>query len=192
MAAPSESTEAQRVLEALVPIWALPGLFDYVCHRRSKIERTSGTHESMTHLLMSAASGFPVLLSLLCETTPSVALASIAAVAVHEAIVLWDVGYANPLRTVSPAEQHVHAFLEVLPFTMLALNASAHPAAYDDLRAGWPLRFKRRRRPPGAAYFALVAALGVTSACAYAEEFVRCYRVDRTIAPHRVPIDEER
>jgi hypothetical protein len=180
-----ESAPAQTLLDVLVPLWALPGLIDYACHRAAHIERTSGTHESLTHLLMSVASGVPVVLNLLCESTPSTALASTAAVVVHEAIVLWDVGYANPLREVSATEQHVHAFLEVLPFTMLALDASAHPAAFSDARAGWPLRFERRKRPPSAPYVALVAALALASALAYGEEFVRCFRVDGTIAPHR-------
>jgi hypothetical protein len=185
MGAQPENTEAQAIAEALVPLWALPGLMDYACHRASHIERTSGTHESLTHLLMSVSSGVPVVLNLACETTPSVALVSIGAVLVHEAVVLWDVGYANPLRDVSATEQHVHAFLEVLPFTMLALSASAHPGAFTRLRAGWPLRFERRKRPPSAAYVALVSALALASALAYGEEFVRCFRVDGTIAPHR-------
>ncbi len=169
----------------------MPGILDYVCHRRTRIERTSGTHESLTHLLMTAVSGVPVLLSLTFEMTPSVALVAVASVLAHEAIVIWDVAYAAPLRAIPPNEQHVHSFLEVLPFTMLALSVSADPTAFRDIARGWPLQFTRRRRPPSFPYFALLATLATISTAAYAEEFVRCYRVDRTIRPHAHAIEDE-
>ena len=191
MAERSARSDAQRVLDALHPIWVVPGILDYVCHRRTRIERTSGTHESLTHLLMTAASGVPVLLSLAFEMTPSVALLAVASVLTHEAIVVWDVAYAAPLRAIPPNEQHVHSFLEVLPFTMLALSVSADPAAFRDIRSGWPLEFTPRRRPPSRAYFSLLATLATISAAAYVEEFVRCYRVDRTIGPHAQSIEDE-
>ena len=163
------------------------GLLDYACHRAAKIERTSGTHESLTHLLMSAASGVPVVLHLAFEPTPTVAALSLAAVVTHEAIVIWDVGYAAPLRTVTPTEQHVHSLLEVLPFALLLLSASAHPRAFAGLAHAVPARFSRRSDPPKPWYLALLAALAGTSVVAYAEEFRRCYRVDRTLAPHATP-----
>jgi len=37
------------------------------------------------------------------------------ALVVHEATALWDVYYAQTRRYISPWEQHVHSFLEVLP-----------------------------------------------------------------------------
>jgi hypothetical protein len=36
-------------LYVLLPLWTIPGFGDYLCHRRSKIESTSGTQESITH-----------------------------------------------------------------------------------------------------------------------------------------------
>jgi hypothetical protein len=50
----------------------------------------------------------------------------------------------------------------------------------------WRLRWKRPAlsRRYLAAILSLVAAFGVGP---YAEELVRCYRTDRTFAPHRPP-----
>src|SRR5438270_925920 len=45
----------------LLPLWIVPGLLDYVWHRRTKIESTSGLQESVTHSLMLAEVGVPLL-----------------------------------------------------------------------------------------------------------------------------------
>jgi hypothetical protein len=46
------------LLYVLMPLWTIPGFGDYLCHRRAKIESTSGTQESITHSLMMARSQF--------------------------------------------------------------------------------------------------------------------------------------
>src|SRR5688572_8045534 len=45
----------------LLPLWIVPGLLDYVWHRRTKIESTSGLPESVSHSLMLAEVGVPLL-----------------------------------------------------------------------------------------------------------------------------------
>jgi len=40
-----------------VPLWVIVGSLDYLCHRRTKIETTSGTLESAIHALMMAEAG---------------------------------------------------------------------------------------------------------------------------------------
>jgi hypothetical protein len=173
----------------LLPTWVAAGFGDYLCHRASKIETTSGTHESMTHSLMIATSGVGVMAALLFDVNESVLAVMFGSAVVHEAIVLWDVGYAAGRREVTSTEQHMHSFLEVLPWAGLAFTACLNPS---DVRAimsegllarGLRLRWKKHPVPLGflAATMALVT-LGLV--VPYAEELVRCYRTDGTLAPH--------
>jgi hypothetical protein len=43
--------DTQRYTLLLLPIWVLAGVADYLWHRRTRIETTSGTEESLTHTL---------------------------------------------------------------------------------------------------------------------------------------------
>jgi hypothetical protein len=178
------------IARVLVPFWMLPGLGDYLCHRASDIEHTSGTHESLTHALMIASTGVGVLTGLFFEVDESALAVMIAAALVHEAVVLWDVAYAQTRRPPSSLEQHMHSFLEVLPFAALASMCCLHPRAARRFFSGHPfkcgLRLALKRVQEPAPYVGAVLA-GSTLALAlpYAEEFVRCFNVDRTIFPRR-------
>ena len=44
----------------------------------------------------------------------------------HEATALWDVMYASTARRVTPFEQHVHSFLELMPLVAIACILVAH------------------------------------------------------------------
>ena len=44
----------------------------------------------------------------------------------HEATALWDVSYAIERRYVSPLEQHVHSFLEMIPLMAGLIVAIQH------------------------------------------------------------------
>ena len=193
---PAVEVAARRFLTlGLLPAWVVPGFADYLCHRRAKIERTSGTHESLTHQLMLATTGIGVLTGLFCEINAG-ALAIMAASAfAHEGIVLWDVGYAARLRPPSATEQHVHSFLEVLPFAGLAVTCCLYPDQLAALlgrrshRARWRLE---RKRDVALAYdLAVIASIATFVVAPNIEEFVRCYRVDPTLLPHARPIDGE-
>ena len=189
-----EKTSRRFLTFVLLPTWLLLGFGDYVCHRASKIERTSGTHESLTHLLMLGSAGTGLTAALFCEVNETVLAVMTAAAIAHEAVVLWDIGYASPLRPPSPTEQHVHSFLEVLPFTGLAFMMCLNP---DDLavmlgRGSRPFRFRLepKQHPLGPVYATTVIVLAsVLLVIPHLEEFVRCYRVDHTILPHDRPID---
>ena len=167
-------------------IW---GFADYVCHRRSDIEHTSGTHESLTHVLMIATTGVGVTAAMFFEVNGLVLAVMAASTLTHELIVLWDVGYAVKLRPPSATEQHVHSFLEVLPFTGLAVSVCLNPAdalamLHADTR-GAQLRLTPKRNSSAPLYNATIIALvTVTLVIPYAEEFVRCLRVDHTLLPH--------
>src|ERR671911_1644060 len=45
----------------VLPLWLAAGFADYLCHRASDIEHTSGAKESLLHLLLFAEMGVPVL-----------------------------------------------------------------------------------------------------------------------------------
>jgi hypothetical protein len=178
----------------LLPIWMLSGFGDYLCHRASKIERTSGTHESLTHMLMISSTGIGIAAALVFEVNETVLAVMTASAVAHEAVVLWDIGYATPLRPPSPTEQHMHSFLEVLPFTALAFMVCLNP---DDLavllgRGSRPRRFRLepKRHPAAPLYGAAVISLALFMLfLPYTEELVRCYRTDHTFLPHDRPID---
>lgn len=176
------------LLYAVLPLWIGVGLFDWVCHRRTKIEETSGPLESAIHGLMMTEIGLPVLAGLFLDVNALVLGAMVATFFAHEATAAWDVSYAETRREVTPTEQHVHSFLEVLPFMTVSFLLILH---WDQAlalvgRGPEPARFTLRlKRPPlSPRYVAgILGAVGAFIALPYAEEFVRCYRAQPTLAP---------
>jgi hypothetical protein len=169
------------MLYFLLPLWIVPGVADYFCHRKTKIEITSGIHESVIHLIMMTEVGVPVVLGLLLDINALVILLMIIAFFIHEATAFWDVSYAVTRRNVAPVEQHVHSFLEVLPFMAASFVICLHWGQFLALfGAGTePARFVLRLKEPplSMAYvLSIVAAIGVFVGLPYAEEFWRCYR----------------
>ena len=89
----------------------------------------------------------------------------------------------------------MHSFLEVLPLTGLAFTMCLNP---DDVavllgRGDRPRRFtlKPNRHPAAPPYIAALAAVSAAMLfLPYAEELLRCYRVDHTFRAHDRPIDE--
>jgi len=49
----------------LLPVWFGAGFADWLCHRASHIETTTGAKESLIHLLMFAEVGVPLLAAIL-------------------------------------------------------------------------------------------------------------------------------
>jgi hypothetical protein len=165
------------------PLWLLSGLADYLCHARTDIAHTSGSHESALHLLQTAEIGLPVLVFLFLATN-ALALAVMAAGVFAHTVTSWrDVKFAAQLRHVSPGEQYVHSFLNVLPWIALALVAILHwsvvvamfdPAIASDWQPRW-------RRPPFASevLFAVLAASLLFGALPGALEFLHTLAVAR-------------
>ena len=116
----------------VLPMWLLAGLCDYLAHARAQIERTSGVHESVLHLLQTAQIGVPMLAVLWLEVNASVLLLCVAGVLAHSVTAFLDLRYAQPRRHVGVFEQYVHAFLIVLPLTALGLVLVLH----------WPESFR--------------------------------------------------
>ena len=171
----------RRALQWFVlPVWAVAGLADWACHRRTDIEHTAGATESAIHALMMAEGGVPTMLGLFCEVNAGVLCATYASLAVHELTAIWDVAYADGRREVTPTEQHVHGFLERVPMMAAAFLTVLH---WDQARAlfgtgerpDWRLRPKRR--PLSLRYRAgILASVAGLIALPYGEELVRCLR----------------
>lgn len=110
----------------VLPLWLGAGFADYLCHRAASIETTSGPKESLLHLLMFAEMAVPTLAAIFLEINALIVAVMIVSFFVHEATSLWDVTYATQTRVVTPIEQHVHSFLEMMPLTGLLLVVVLH------------------------------------------------------------------
>ncbi|MGX1134373.1 hypothetical protein RKD49_006563 [Streptomyces glaucescens] len=171
------------VMYGLLPSWFVPGVADWVMHRRTRIEETTGLKESLIHSLMMAEVGIPIALSLRHHVNPLLLSVQLAGAAAHEATALWDVRTAHHSdREVKPVEQHIHSFLESLPFGAIASLMCLHPDQVKSLLRGgrgdpdaW--RFVPRRPPLPRGYLAgIAAAIGVCVLLPYGEELLRCGR----------------
>ncbi|MEU6372253.1 diguanylate cyclase [Streptomyces sp. NPDC046909] len=180
------------LLYGLLPSWFVPGLADWVMHRRTRIEETSGTKESVIlpqrgyPQLMMAEVGVPIAATLRYEVNPALLAVQLGGAAVHEATALWDVKTAvDSGREVRPIEQHIHSFLESLPFAALASLMCLHSDQVRSLLRGgrgdpqaW--RLVPRRRPLSPGYLAgVAAAIGTCVLLPYGEELLRCRRAAR-------------
>ncbi|WP_155057420.1 diguanylate cyclase [Streptomyces blattellae] len=185
------------LLYGLLPGWFVPGLADWVMHRRSRVEDTAGTKESLilphclegvggAPTLMTAEVGIPIALTLRYEVNPLLLTVQSAGAAVHEATAPWDVRTAvRSDREVKPLEQHIHRFLESLPFGALTSLMCLHADQVKALLRGgggdpdaW--RPVPRRRPLSRACLAgVAAAVGACVVLPYAGELLRCRRAAR-------------
>ena len=77
----------------------------------------------------------------------------IVAFLVHQATSLWDVRYAVTVRDVTPVEQQVHSFLEMLPLMAILFVISLHWGQFQALfgfgseTARFDLRWKEEPLP---------------------------------------------
>ncbi|WP_363213799.1 hypothetical protein [Mesorhizobium sp.] len=110
----------------VMPIWLIAGFADWLCHRATHIESTTGAKESLIHLLMFVEVGIPLLAAMFLEVNSLIIALMMVVFLIHEATAIWDVRYATTARTVSPVEQHVHSFLEMIPLMGLVSVVSLH------------------------------------------------------------------
>jgi hypothetical protein len=176
----------------LLPGWVVPGVLDWYWHRQTKIERTAGAHESLTHVLMAAEGGLGITLGLFLEIDAGVIAAMLGAALAHEATTIWDVAYAAPRRPIKPREQHTHSFLEVLPFVTVAFAAVANPEQARALFGLGPEKPRWRFRPgrpalPLPRMLTILGVCGTLGMLPHVEELVRCLRVKPTLAPLPAP-----
>jgi hypothetical protein len=180
---PDTNTLVRRfIMYFIVPLWHAAGIADWLCHRRTAIEKTSGGKESLIHLLMLAEMGVPVLACLFLEINAPVLALIIAAFFAHEATAMWDVSYAITRRKVSPIEQHVHSFLEMLPLMAASFITVLYWPKFLELiglagKREMKIRLKREPLPVAYVTVALGAVL-VFEILPYVEELRRCWRAN--------------
>jgi hypothetical protein len=182
---------ARTLLMAVVfPLWVVTALIDWGCHRRTRIERTSGLKENLIHLLMTAQVGLGMVLVALAEVNAGVLLAVLVLFVAHELTVYWDLHDTVPLREVGPFEQMVHSFLELLPLVSLALLATAHwdqalaLFGAGDGTADFSLRWKDAPLPPAFLAGGLLASL-LFCVLPLLEETRRCWKHRDEVASAR-------
>jgi hypothetical protein len=178
----SHSLAAETILLYFVlPIWLLAGFADYLCHRASRIESTSGYKESLLHLLMLAEVAIPLLAAIFFEINALVIATMIAGFVLHQLTALWDTTFASHRRRITPVEQQVHSFLELMPLMAMLIVIILHWSQFLSL---WGLgseaaRFELvlKRDPLPWTYVAgFLAAVMLLEVLPYLEEFVRGLR----------------
>jgi hypothetical protein len=190
---PDTNTLVRRfIMYFIVPLWHAAGLTDWLCHRRTAIEKTTGLKESLIHLLMLGEMGVPVLACLFLEINAPVLALMIAAFLAHEATAMWDVSYAITRRKVTPIEQHVHSFLEMLPLMATSFIIVLHWPRFLELlglrgKRDMTIRLKREKLPVGYTVAAL-GAVALLEMLPYLEEARRDWRAyPGRLTPPRVP-----
>lgn len=175
------------ILYFVIPLWFAAGFADYVCHRATRIEHTSGWRESALHCLMLLEMSIPVTLALHLKITAAVVLTMIVMFLVHEATAIWDIWFAQPRREVSAIESHIHSYLAVLPFMVGSMVICVNRSQFLPLfgmgpeSADFSLQWKDPPLP-WPTHVGLIVGSIVLLAGPYAEELWRCYRADRRLA----------
>lgn len=167
------------LMYVLVPLWLAAGLADWLCHRLTRIERSSGVGESALHIVQFLLVGVPLLAALFLQVTAAVLLLMIVGLVLHQAVAMWDVRYADGIRRIPPAEQHLHGMLEAIPAVATAVVVMLHWQEFRGLLGRGPASFalEWKHRPLPAGYLASVlGATAIAGALPYAEELVRCLR----------------
>ena len=173
---------AQYVLMYFIlPLWLAAGFADYLCHRASHIEETSGPKESALHLLQFAEMAIPTLAAIFLDINALIILTGIVCLVLHEATAIWDVRYAYDRREVTPTEQHIHSLLEMLPLMGLTIIIILHWGQFLALfglgteRADFGIRFKQPPLPWGYVTVMLTLVL-LFEVLPYLEELLRALR----------------
>lgn len=169
------------LLYALLPLWLVAGMGDWLCHRATGIASTSGIKESALHLALFVEAGVPLLAGLLLEINAGVLATMLIALLLHNATTLWDLSYAQSRRHIPPVEQHIHSFLEVIPIMAVALVALLN---WDQFLALFGLGAEavdfslRWRQPPLPPLYlgSIIAAALLFNLLPFAEEFWRGWR----------------
>lgn len=167
----------------VVPVWLIAGFADWLCHRAANIQAATGAKESLIHLLMFAEVGIPLCAAIFLRINAGLILLMLVAFFAHEATALWDVSYAVSARRVSPLEQHIHSFLEMMPLAALLLVVSRHWRqaialfGFGEESARFELALKPEPLPP--TYVAvLFGAIVLFELLPYVEELLRGLRAN--------------
>jgi hypothetical protein len=167
------------LMVVVIPLWLAAGFVDWTCHRRTRIEDTSGLPENIFHWLLIAEGGLALLAVAFLEVNAGVLLLVFAAFLAHEASTYLELRYTVPLRAVGPLEQMVHSFMEILPLVILALLATMGWDQVLALLDEGPPDFSLRGKAdpwPDLYLVAMGVAVLVFNVLPLAEETLRCLR----------------
>jgi hypothetical protein len=168
----------------ILPVWSVAGFLDWLWHRQTNIETTSGVKESIMHLVMMAEAGAPILTGLFLEMNAGALALMSAGWLLHELTVAWDVSYSVSRRKIPTREQHTHSYMQTVPFDIIAMLACLHPEQALAIVGLGPDKpdFKLRFRKPAVPMkhvAAVVACMGLVSGLPHVEELWRCYRAQQ-------------
>lgn len=180
---PTERATRRYMMNIMLPIWIGAGFLDWYWHRKSSIETTAGTRESLTHLAMLTEAGIPILAALFFEVNSGLLITMAGAWAAHESTAYYDVVYAGNHRDVTIPEIHTHTYLGVLPFCALSFMLVSHwdqvEAMFDkNKKAEFKLRKKEVPLKPKA-ILTIVSFLSAGLVVPYLEELYRCIKAEK-------------
>ena len=172
------------ILYVMLPLWGLSGFVDWLCHRATKIQHTSGYKESLLHMCMGIQVGIPIVLSMIFQMNVLVMLLCFLAWASHEVVAHYDVHYTAPRREISIWEVHAHNYLATVPFYMVALVVVRNFDVFLDLITlnwGGGIQLLWRTEPVGGSGYLGGYLIFMSIFCyfPYIEEFLRCLWVHR-------------
>jgi hypothetical protein len=159
-------TATWLLMYAVLPLLIVAGFVDWLCHRATDIESTSGLRENIVHWLMFGQVGAGIAAVILFEVNTTIVLWVGFVFLVHEVTVWMELRYTVDLREVRPVEQVTHSFMEMLPLVAFAL-------LFVIAAPGDGLRPRRAPLPEG---YILYAGIGVLlfNVLPLAEESWRC------------------
>jgi hypothetical protein len=109
------------ILYVILPIWGIAGYVDWYCHKRSKIESTSGTFESVMHSVMGLQVGIPIFLCLVYRVNALILIVCLISLILHEFVAHHDVKFASTKRDITIMEVHAHNYLATTPLYLLLM-----------------------------------------------------------------------
>ncbi len=175
-------TAAFLPLGIVMALWIAAGTVDWWCHRRTRIEATpKGLAESAFHWALFLQMGAAVLAALLFEPTAGLVAFLLAMWLLHEAATWLELRMVAPVRTITPLEQMVHSFMEILPLAGILLLCQPELEAWlstpDDAERTLDWRWiPREALPPVPVLAGYALAVAVCNALLLAEESWRCWR----------------
>ncbi len=161
------------LLWGIYPLWLLAGAGDYLCHRQTDIEHTSGSAESWFHLLQFLTLLIVLAAGAFLEVNAVVFGIMVALVLAHSVLAHMDVSYTDGRRYISPLEQHIHGFMDVLPLVATTVFGVLH---WEAIRAGVTTRIVWSAGPVTSGSVLLVASFAVLSGAPILEELQRTRR----------------
>lgn len=167
----------ETLLWGIYPVWLLAGAGDYLCHRRTDIEHTSGSGESWYHLWQFFTLLVVIAVGTLLEPNALGFGIMVVAVIVHSVLAHMDVSYTEGRRYISPFEQLIHGFMGVLPLVAVAIFGVMY---WQEIRAGL-LDSMFTLAQPDPSRIGLLASFVVLAGVPIVEELLRTrrYRAER-------------